>query len=99
MADDFITGGRAWSPVGWLATLLGFGVTIVAILLIYRVAYEKTVDIVSGALGSGMSQMVQVVISMLLLIVFIAIGQWAGRMARDWINAGRPPAPRARRTV
>lgn len=84
--------------MGWLATILGFGVTIAAIMLIYRIAYEGALEIVRSVLGGpSVSQMIQIVISTLLIIVFIALGQWAGRMARDWINAGRRGAPRAAR--
>ncbi len=80
--------------VGWLATILGFAVTIAAILLLYRIAYEGVVQVVKDTLGGPqLDQMIQLVISMLLLVVSIALGQWFGRKARDWINAGRR-APR-----
>lgn len=98
--DGFILGTPPWMGVGWLATILGFAVTIAAILLVYRIAYEAAVDLARSLLGGpAVSQMVQIVITTLLIIVFIALGQWAGRMARDWINAGRRGAPRARRSA
>lgn len=97
--DAFITGLRGWDTVGWLATILGFAVTIAAILLLYRIAYEAAVDLVRGAFGGTINQTISLVISMLLLVVFIALGQWMGRLARDWINHGRRAAPPARRTA
>lgn len=97
--DAFITGARGLSNVGWLATILGFGVTIVAILLLYRIAYEASVDMVRGAFGGTITQTISLVITTVLLIVFIALGQWAGRMTRDWINHGRRSGPPARRTA
>jgi uncharacterized membrane protein len=87
--------------VGLLSSLLGFGVTIVAALLIYRLAYSAVLGLVEAALGGAtVGALEKWFIAFLLLFIFLAVGARIGRFARDWIDAGkrvvRRPAGAAR---
>ena len=95
--DGFILRRADPWPVGWLATILGFGVTIAALALIYRLAYEATINLVGAAIGGAtLDNMQRLIVSILLLMVFIGVAQRAGRWVRDWINAGRKVVRRSR---
>lgn len=75
-------------PVAFLASILGFGVTIVAAILIYAFAFDGTVWLIEQIAGPrGPTE--KLVIVFALIFVFISIATRVGRHARDWIEAGR----------
>lgn len=75
-----------------LASLLGFGVTIVAAILIYAVAFQATVAAIEWGLGLNqgtLSPTMKWIVVFILIFIFISLATRVGRFARDWIEAGR----------
>jgi cytochrome b subunit of formate dehydrogenase len=74
--------------VGWIASLLGFGVSIVAGILIYAFAFDGAVWLVEQVTGPT-DAMTRYIIAFAMIFIFVAIAARVGRFARDWIEAGR----------
>jgi len=84
--------------MGLLSSLLGFGVTIAAALLIYRLAYAGVLALVEAGMGgSTVGALEKWFIAFLLLFIFLAVGARIGRFARDWIDAGKKVVARPAR--
>jgi cytochrome b subunit of formate dehydrogenase len=74
--------------VAFLAGVLGFGVTIVAGVLLYAFAFDGAVWLVGQATGP-VGSTTRLIIAFAMIFVFVAISARAGRFARDWIERGR----------
>ena len=74
--------------MGFLASILGFGVTIVAGIIIYTFAFSGAVFLVELFTGPT-DATTRYIIAFVLIFVFVAIATRVGRFARDWIEAGR----------
>jgi hypothetical protein len=80
--------------VAFLAALLGFGVSIVAGILLYAYAFDGAVWLVEQLTGQT-SATTRLIVAFVLIFVFVAAAARVGRFARDWIEAG----PRGRRAA
>jgi hypothetical protein len=81
---------RAETPrVGLLASILGFGVTIAAAMILYRLAFSGVVWAIETAMGGKIGALEKLFLVFVLLFVFISVATRVGRNTRDWINDGR----------
>lgn len=88
--------GEHWI-VGLLSGILGFGLSIVASILIYAYAFEGAVWLIDKVIGQEMGATGRWIVMFVLLFAFISVGVRVGRSARSWIEAGaRRPRPSAR---
>ena len=74
--------------MAFIASLLGFGVTIMALILSYAYAFQGIVWLVGQVTGAT-DTMTRMIIAFVLIFVFVALASKVGRFARDWIEAGR----------
>lgn len=75
--------------MGFLSWILGFGVTIAAAMILYRLAFDGTVWLIERAVGGKLGAMEKIFLVFILLFIFIAVATKVGRHARDWINDGK----------
>lgn len=75
--------------MGVLATILSWAVTIVALMLLFKLAFDATLAGIELIINRPFSGMESMVVVFILFFVFFAIGGRVGRMVRDWINAGK----------
>lgn len=74
--------------MAFLASILGFGVTIVAGVLLYAFAFDGAVWLV-GQITGPVGATTRYIIAFAMIFVFVAIAARFGRFARDWIEQGR----------
>ncbi len=74
--------------MAFLASLLGFGTTIVAGILLYAYTFNGAVWLVEQITGPT-EAMTKYIIAFALIFVFVSAATRVGRFARDWIEAGR----------
>lgn len=83
--------------MGFLAGALGFGLSIVASILIYAYAFNGAVWLIDQIVGQDVGVTGRWIVMFVLLFLFISVGVRVGRFARSWIEAGaRTPRPSAR---
>jgi hypothetical protein len=73
--------------MGWIASILGFGVSVAAAIVIYVYAFDSTVWMIEKFTGPT-DATTKWIIAFILIFVFVSIGTKVGRFARDWIEAG-----------
>ena len=83
----FIWPGRRTGAVAWIASILGFGVSVAAAVVIYAYAFDGAVWVIEQFTGPTDATM-KWVIAFILIFVFVSIATKVGRFARDWIEAG-----------
>jgi len=86
----FIWPSEEGPPVGFLAGALGFGLSIVASILIYAYAFNGAVWLIDQIVGQDVGVTGRWIVMFVLLFLFISVGVRVGRFARSWIEAGAP---------
>ncbi len=83
----FICVRRQNGAVAWIASILGFGVSVAAAVVIYSYAFDSTVWMIEQFTGPT-DATTKWIIAFIMIFIFVSIATRFGRFARDWIEAG-----------